>query len=143
MTRLTREAAKTLVDIVDRDGAVAALVKSKRFSKTALAESAKELGITVVPKDSKSTIASAIVRRVDRRIDKTIDDLMSMSREELIQYFEDTHCHQDELIELLDTLNFRSRARSRRDLVEFAAIQISSLGVFERVANGGHRCATP
>ncbi len=79
------------------------------------------------------------MRFVDRRIDRSIDDLKSMSKEDIIQYFDDTHCHQDELIELLETINFRSRAKSRRDLVEFAATQVSSLGLFERVANGRAR----
>lgn len=142
MTLLAKEEAKTLVSIVGREGAVAALVKSKLHSKESLAKSAKAFGLPVASKDSKSKVAKAIVRFVDRRIDEPLDVLKAMSKEELVKYFEETKCDQDELVELLESINFKSRFKSRRDLIEFAATQVSSLGIFERVANGKSKGST-
>jgi len=96
---------------------------------------AHSLSLKVTSRDSKGKIAAQIVRQLDKRITKSIDELKAMSKEEIIQYFEKIECDQDELVELLSSIDLRSRAKSRRAILEFAAIQISSLGVFERLAD--------
>ena len=100
-----------------------------------LAEMATSLGLKVSSRDTKSKIVTQIVRHVDKRITKSLDDLKAMSKEEIIQYFEQVECDQDEVVELLSNIDLRSRAKSRQEILEFAAIQISSLGIFERLAD--------
>ena len=135
MRQMSKDDVKSLVAIVGREGAISALEGSKRISSKDLAEIANSLGLKVRGKDSKTRIAIEIVRHVDRRITRPLDELKAMSKDEMIQYFEQVECDQDELLELLSSIDLRSRAKSRRAMLEFAAIQISSLGIFERLAN--------
>jgi len=135
MRRISIEDVKTIVAIVGREGAISALSNSRQISSRDIADVANSLGLKVSSKDTKAKIATQIIRHVDKRITKSIDQLKAMSKEEIIQYFEQVECDQDELIELLSTIDLRSRAKSRRATLEFAAIQISSLGIFERLAD--------
>jgi len=59
-----------------------------------------------------------------------------MSKEELIAYFQEVDCEQEDLLELLSTIDLKAQVKSKSALIEFAAIQIQSLGVFERLSNG-------
>ncbi len=135
MKRISNQDVMSIVAVVGREGAVSALSSSRQINSQDLAAMANSLGLKVSSKDTKGKIASQIVRCLDKRITKSLDELKSMSKDEIIQYFEQVECDQDELVELLDSIDLRSRARSRRAMLEFAAIQISSLGIFERVAD--------
>jgi hypothetical protein len=77
---------KTLVSIVGRNGAIAALESSKKFRAEQLFELARSLGLPLGSKDSKKKLATAIVRYADKRITKTIDELKSMNKEQLILF---------------------------------------------------------
>lgn len=135
MRQISKDDVKSLVAIVGREGAISALEDSKQIINQDLAEMANSLGLKIKSKDSKRTIATEIVRHLDRRIVKTLDELKTMSKDEIIRYFEQVECDQDELVDLLKGIDLRSRARSRRAMLEFAAIQISSLGIFERLTD--------
>jgi len=135
MTAISNEDVKHLVAIAGREGAICALEGSRQISTQDLTSMANSLGLKIKSKDSKRTIATEIVRHLDRRITKTLDELKTMSKDEIIQYFEQVGCDQDELVDLLKGIDLRSRARSRRAMLEFAAIQISSLGIFERLTD--------
>ena len=135
MKQISEEDVKTIVAIVGREGAISALSNSRQISSQVLAEMVNSLGLKVSNRDAKSNIATRIVRHVDKRITKPLDELKAMSKEEIIQYFEQVECDQDELVGLLSSIDLRARAKSRRAIVEFTAIQISSLGIFERVAD--------
>jgi hypothetical protein len=57
-----------------------------------------------------------------------------MNKEELVNYFQTSECDQEELFEILEKIDLKAKAKSRRALIEYAAIQIQSLGVFERLS---------
>jgi hypothetical protein len=58
-----------------------------------------------------------------------------MSQAELIQYFDQVACDKDELTELLYSINMKIRGKkSRHSMIKFAAHQISTFGIFERLA---------
>ncbi len=135
MKRISREDVKSIVAIVGREGAISALANSRRISSHDLAETANLLGLKVSSRDIKSKIAIQIVRHVDKRITKPLDELKAMSKEEIIKYFQQVECDEDELVELLSSIDLRSRTKSRRAIIEFAATQISSLGIFERLSD--------
>ncbi|MGO9532014.1 MAG: hypothetical protein ACLP3B_12675 [Syntrophobacteraceae bacterium] len=126
---------KDLISILGRDGAIAGLENSKIIKVEMLKELANSLSLTIGSKDSKKKIVAEIIRHIDKRITKSIDELKSMNTEQLIQYFETVECDQEELVSLLSTIDLKARAKSLRSLIEFAAIQIQSLGIFERIAD--------
>ena len=134
---------KTLVEIVGRHGAHFALTHSDKIRAEELLKAAETLGICLPKRTPKSEVAIAIVKHVDRRIDKSLDDLKQLSGSEIIQYFSDVDPDTEEIVELLRSLDIKNRVRSRKSLFEFAANQISSLGVFERLAHPSNSIQTP
>jgi hypothetical protein len=121
--------------MVGRGGTLSALEGSNKVGMKDLIELAHSLGLTPKAKDNKKSIAIQIIQHVDMKIDKQLDELKLLSKEDLIKYFEQIECHQDELIELLKSINLKARVKSREALIEFAAIQINSLGIFERLSS--------
>ena len=134
---------KTLVEIVGRLGAQVALSRSDKIRAEELLKIAENLGIRLPKRTSKSEVAIAIIKHVDRRIDKSLDDLKKLSDSEMLQYFSDVDPDTEEIIELLLSIDIKNRIRSRKGLFEFAAKQISSLGVFERLAHPSDSIQAP
>ena len=126
----------TLVSIVGRSGAVDALVGSDIVKVEDLRSLAKELAIEKASSKPKKELAKRIVREIDQRIKKSLDELQALTRDELLIYLEETNCDSDDLKDLIKSAGLPVQAgMSRNDLLKFAAIQISSLGVFERLSN--------
>jgi hypothetical protein len=136
---LSTDDIKTLVSIVGRQGAIAALESGSKYKLQQLSEFAKINNVDVGQKRTKKSLSSAIVRHVDARIQKPLDELKKMSKEELISYFKEVDCDQMDLLDLLSAIDLKAQVKSRSALIEFAAIQIGSLGVFERLSNGKSR----
>ena len=126
---------KTLVEIVGRKEAQLALSRSGKIRAEELSKIAESLGIDLPRRTPKAEVAVAIVRHVDRRIDKSLDELKQLSAPEILQYFSDVDPDAEEVIDLLRSIDIENRARSRKGLLDFAANQISSLGIFERLAH--------
>ena len=138
MNRMSPADVKNIVAMVGREGATSALAHSKRVGSEDLSQLATLLGLKVNSRVTKAQIATQIVRYLDRRITKALDELKRMSKEDIIKYLEEVDCDQEEIGELLSNIDLRkipSRTKSRRAMIEFAAIQISSLGIFERLAD--------
>ncbi len=134
---------KTLVEIVGRQAAQLALSRSDKIRAEELFKTAENLGIRLPKRTPKSEVAIAIVKHIDRRIDKSLDELKQLSGLEILQYFSDVDPDTEEIIELLRSIDIENRVRSRKSLFEFAANQISSLGVFERLAHPSNSIQTP
>lgn len=130
---------KTLVKIVGREGAIAALEQGTKYKLQDLLAFAKKNNINPGKNPTKKSIASTIVRHIDRRIQKSLDELKKMSKEELVVYFNEIECDQKEILELLESIDLKSKVKSKNALIEFAAIQIQSLGVFERLSFGNSK----
>ena len=125
-----------LISLVGRTGAIQALVYSDIVKTDDLRSFAKTLGISVALKTPKKELARQIVRRVDRRIGKSISELQTLDRKQIMTYLSGTGCDAEELRELLELARLPIQAKmSRKDLLNLAAIEISSLGMFERLAN--------
>ena len=58
MSRVSGEDVKAIVDVVGREGAIAALSDSKKIAAQELGEIAKSLGLKPISRDSKREIAS-------------------------------------------------------------------------------------
>lgn len=126
----------TLVALVGRAGAIQALACSEVVKADDLRCFARTLDVPVASKTAKKELARQIVRRVDRRIGKSVAELQALDRNQIMQYLDATGCDADELRDLLEYAQFPVQAKmSRNDLLNFAAIEISSLGMFKRLAN--------
>ena len=124
----------TLVSLVGRTGAIQALVCSETVKADDLKCFARILDIPVASKTAKKELARRIVRRVDRRIEKSIAELQALDRNQIMQYLDGTGCDADDLRDLLEHAQLPVQAKmSRNDLLNFAAIEISSLGMFQRL----------
>lgn len=131
---ITTDDVRALVMIVGRRGAQAALTNSDQIRAEDLVVAADSLGITLPKRTPKTELASAIIKHLDRRISKSLDELKQLSVSEIIDYFQAVDADSDEVIELLQSIDIKNHARSRKHLLEFAANQISNLGIFERLA---------
>lgn len=130
------EDISTLVDIVGRSGAIGALFCSDVVKINELRELANRLHLETTSRTPKKQLAERIVRQVDRRITKSLNELQDLSRDEIFGYLNGTDCDAEDLMDLLKDANLPVRTKmSRKDLMEFAAIQISELGIFERISN--------
>ena len=140
---ITSDDIKTLVGIVGRQGAQGALSRSDKIRAEELLKTAEHLGIGLPKRTPKAEVAAAIVKHVDRRIGKSLDDLKQLSESEILQYLRAVDPDTGEIIELLLSIDIKNRIRSRKSLFEFAAKQISSLGVFERLAHPSNSVQPP
>lgn len=126
----------TLVALVGRAGAIQALSCSEIVKADDLRCFARTLGISVAARTPKKEVARQIVHRVDRRIEKSVAELRKLGRQQIYTYLDQTGCDSDELRDLLEQARLPVQTKmSRHDLLDFAAIEISSLGVFERIAS--------
>lgn len=132
---LASDDIKALVEIVGRHGACVALQSSHKIRAQELLETADRLGIRLPKRTPKAKVAVAIVKYIDRRVDRSLEELKQLSGAEILQYFNEVDPDTDEIVDLLRSIDIENRVTSRKNLLEFAANEISSLGVFERIAD--------
>ena len=132
---MTEDDVRKLVSLVGRSGAIHALVGSTRITVAELRKLGSSLGLTV-SRETKTKAAECIVRHVDKRISKSLDELEALTQHELYTYLSSTDCDVEEIKDLLTRARVPIQGKmSRADLLEFAAAQISSLGMFKRISS--------
>lgn len=125
----------TLVSLVGRTGAIQALACSEIVKADDLRCFARTLRVPAGPKASKKELARFIVRHVDRRIAKSLTELQALDRNAIMAYLDATGCDSGELRDFLEQAQLPVQGKmSRNDMLHFAAIEISSLGMFKRLA---------
>lgn len=124
-----------LIEWVGAEAAVVALDKSFH-SNADLMMLARSQGIEVQRKSARKQIVVEIVMSDQKRISKTPEELLSMSRDELSRYFLDILVSEREIRSLLLDLGLSTKGKIRGKITEFAAREISELGVYERVSKG-------
>ena len=140
--RLASQDVETLVSLVGRTGAIHALACSDVILGAQLREFGTSLGLSIGKRVPKKAMAEQIVRHVDRRISRTLEELQSMDRQAITDYLTHVECDSEEIIQLLGQIDLKAQARkSRGALIEFAAMQISSLGVFLRLSENKHHAS--
>jgi hypothetical protein len=128
---------KQLIEWLGPEGAVAGLEHSK-YTNADLMFFARENGISVEQKAARKQLATELVMSSVIRIDKPVDYLLKMSADELKRYFSDRMVSHVEINSLLNELGIKPSGKIRGKLYEFAAREISDLGMFQRVAKGNH-----
>ena len=127
-----------LTDWLGPEGAVAGLERSD-LTNSELLMLARTNDVEVdgkVPR--KQIVIELVMGRLDR-IDTPVDHLLEMSRDELQRYFSDRLVSGLELRRLLERLGIAPKGKLRSKLAEFAANEISDLGMYQRVAKGQNR----
>lgn len=129
------EDVAVLTEWLGPEGALAGLDRSV-LTNSELMMLARANNLSVDSKTPRKQIAVELVMGRLNRIDKSVDQLLEMSRDELQRYFSDRLVSSRELKELLEGLDIAPKGKLRTRLAEFAAAEISDLGMYQRVAKG-------
>jgi hypothetical protein len=124
-----------LIDWLGTSGAIAGLVKSDLTVQeiVELTSSSKPPGFA---KMKREEVVEWLVLSRRREMTKSPDELMQMDSEALRMYFSRLKFSREEFLELLATLDIRPGSVARKNLAEFAAREISDIGMYKRVAKG-------
>ena len=133
---------RLLVHWVGSEGAKAALITSRRCSVKVLRTIAERLGCVLSREMNRLQLITEIVDVANKRIDKPLDALFQMSHNELVDYFSRIEVETKELLELLKELDVSPHRDGLRNLIEFAAQQISDTGIYMRIAAPSSRKQT-
>ena len=123
-----------LIQLLGRDGAIAGLSASD-LTVSELLEIASP-HTTLPTKIKRDDLIRRIVDSERERLTKAPEELMEMDAETLRAYFSDVKLSRNELIELLASMDIRPGSAARNNLTEFAAREISDIGMYRRVAKG-------
>ena len=127
-----------LIEWLGPDGAIAGL-EGSNITVVELCEIAARLGLPVDRRTKRSDIIVDLVNRNSTRIDKTDEELLTMTRDELCSYFKTRRVSRTELLKLLSQFDMRPASSDKNNLFEFAAREISDVGMYQRVAKGEPR----
>jgi len=126
---------KRVVQLLGPEGAAAGL-NASGISDEMLAELASKANVSVSREGefARSEAIAVLVKSFAKADLKPIEDLMQMSFEQLVDYFDSTKVSNSELLKLMKQLDFRVGAGDKRHLKKFVARQISETALFARVA---------
>lgn len=89
-------------------------------------------------KMKRGEVIEWIVDRKRSDLTRSADELMQMNAEELKNYFVSIKCSNKEILELLVSLDIRPGSVAKKNILDFAAREISDIGMYNRVAKGSH-----
>lgn len=90
-------------------------------------------------KMKRGDLIRALVAAARERLTKSPEELMSMDVESLKTYLHSIKASREEILGLLLKLDIRPSSSARQSLVDFAAREISEIGMYRRVAQGEHK----
>ncbi len=100
---------------------------------------AEAQGMKIPARTKRSDVVEQLMFFADQKIDKTLDEMLAMSSDELLSYFDRTRPSRTELLRLLEKLDFHPGSEAQKSLYKYAARQISETGMFKRVARPNAR----
>jgi hypothetical protein len=109
-------------------------MESEFWTVDALKDAAGGLGVRFADKATRKEMIEEIVRVANRRIQKPLEELYTMGFEQLRNYLDSAGAEPEELLELLKDLNLKPRREGRKNLIDFAARELSETGRFMRIA---------
>lgn len=123
-------------------GAKAGLRASKLTQKELL-ELAKSKSLSLPSKATREDIASELAFANARRIDKEPEQLLLMDAVTLFEYLRERAPSRRELTEILNRFGIEPSSEARKNLLKFAAREISDIGMYQRVAQRKSHRETP
>lgn len=124
-----------LLEWLGPDGAIAGL-EGSNVTVSELYEMAVRRGLTLERRTKRGDIIVDLVNRNSTRIDKTTEELLTMNRDDLCKYFRSRKVSRTELLKLLSQFDIRPTAGDMVNIMDFAAREISDVGMYQRVAKG-------
>lgn len=131
---------KTLIQWLGSEGARAGLEFS-HLSVAELKNMAEVQGIRIPAKAKRADVVDQLMFLADQKIDKTLDEMLSMTSDALLAYFDSARPSRTELLRVLEKLDFHPGSEAQKSLYKYAARQIAETGMFQRVARQGLRTA--
>lgn len=129
---------KTLIQWLGSDGTRAGLEFS-HLSVAELRNMAEVQGVRLPARAKRSDVVDQLMFLADQKIDKTLEEMLSMTSDGLLTYFDRTRPSRTELLRLLEKLDFHPGSEAQKSLYKYAARQISETGMFKRVARPNAR----
>lgn len=127
---------KTLIRWLGSEGARAGLEFS-HLSVAELRNMAEVQGIRIPSKVKRADIVDQLMLFADQKIEKSLDEMLAMSPDTLLAYFDHVRPSRTELLRILEKLDFHPGSEAQKSLYKYAARQISETGMFQRVARQG------
>lgn len=124
-----------LIEWLGVDGTIAGLDVSD-LTATEITELVPEWKPTGHSKLKRLDLINAVVHRKRYELTKKPEELMTMDAESLKAYFLSIKASRKEILDLLESLDIRPGSVARNNLTEFAAREISDIGMYKRVAQG-------
>lgn len=124
-----------LIDWLGVNGAIAGLIKSDlTISEITALSTEKPKGVS---KMKREEIIEWLIRNTRKQTTKKPEELMEMDLESLREYFSKIKISSDELTALLSSWDIRPGNTGKKNLIDFAAREISDIGMYKRIAKGG------
>ncbi len=117
------------------EGAIAGLDGSD-LTAAELGELMSESKLPGHSKMKRRDLIRALVERKRLDLTKKPEELMEMDADALKTYFLAIKASKKEILDLLESLDIRPGSVARNNLTEFAAREISDIGMYRRVAQG-------
>ncbi|GGX83589.1 hypothetical protein [Vogesella alkaliphila] len=124
-----------LIEWLGVEGAIAGLEESE-LTAAEISELMPEWKPTGYSKLKRNDLIRALIKRTRQKLTKSPEELMAMDAESLKAYFLSIKASRKEILELLESLDIRPGSVARNNLTEFAAREISDIGMYKRVAQG-------
>ncbi|WP_189654501.1 hypothetical protein [Pseudomonas oryziphila] len=125
----------TLIEWLGVDGAIAGLEASE-LTTTEIFDLIPGYKPAGHSKLKRKDLIRLFVERKRRELTKAPEELMVMDASELKTYFTSIKATKSELLYLLEALDIRPGSVAKNNLTEFAAREISDIGMYKRVALG-------
>lgn len=118
------------------DGAIAG-IEASDLTIQEISELEPQLNPSGKPK--RGELIRTLVAAVRERLTKSPEELMSMNVEDLKDYLHSIKASREEILALLLKLDIRPGSSAKQSLVDFAAREISEIGMYRRVARGDRK----
>lgn len=124
-----------LIEWLGVEGAISGLDGSD-LTAAELGELIPESKLPGHSKMKRRDLIRALVERKRLDLTKKPEELMEMDADALKTYFLSIKASKKEILDLLESLDIRPGSVARNNLTEFAAREISDIGMYRRVAQG-------
>ena len=123
-----------LIDWLGVNGAIAGLIESDlTISEIVDLSTEKPTGFS---KMKREDVIEWVIHKTRNQLTKNPEELMEMDIESLKEYFSKIKISNDELMKILKSWDIRPGSAAKKNLINFAAREISDIGMYKRVSKG-------
>lgn len=135
---LTKTDITNLISVLGKIGASKGLKYSK-YTNNELHKFLSSHEVNVPKKTKRDDLIQLLLLLGSELVNNDYDHLLNMNRLEIKHYFLENDATRAEIAKILDALGLQAPTSSRVSLADFAAQEISDLGMFQRISTGQTR----